>query len=96
MAVFLVTWDLNQEKPNYSKARAAFLEKLDKFTNRADPGLDSVRFISTTWDATQISDYLRKAQDDNDTLFVTKIHKGGGERNGWLKKSTWEWIREHE
>ncbi|HEV2817631.1 MAG TPA: hypothetical protein VGW40_10490 [Allosphingosinicella sp.] len=96
MAIYLVTWDLNQEKPNYSKARAAFLERLDKFENRADSGLDSVRFVSTTWDASKIRDYLRKAQDDNDTLFVTRIHKGSAERNGWVNKTTWEWIRARE
>lgn len=96
MAIHLVTWDLNQEKPNYAKARAAFLERLDKFQNRVDTGLDSVRFISTTWDAAQIDEYLRKAQDENDTLYVVRIHGGTAERSGWLSEATWKWIEARE
>lgn len=96
MPVYLVTWDLNKEKPNYAKARDAFIALLDKFESKKDTGLDSVRFVSTSWDASQVHDYLRKAQDDNDTLFVTRVHKGSAERNGWLNKATWSWIREHE
>ena len=47
MSVFVVTWDLNHEKPNYRQARAAFLRHLEAFENIRDGGLDSVRFIST-------------------------------------------------
>lgn len=96
MPVYLVTWDLNKEKPNYAKARDAFIALLDKFESKKDAGLDSVRFVSTSWDASQIHDYLRKVQDDNDRLFVTRLHKGSAERNGWLSKATWSWIRERE
>lgn len=96
MPVYLVTWDLNRERPNYAKARDAFIALLDKFETRKDSGLDSVRFVSTSWDATKIKEYLRKAQDDNDTLFVTRLHKGSAERNGWLNKATWDWIRVRE
>ena len=93
MGVFLVTWDLNREKLNYDKAREAFIARLDKFVSRTDTGLDSVSFVSTSWGASKIKDYLREAQDENDTLFVVKIHAGAEERNGWLNKATWTWIQ---
>ncbi len=31
MSVYVVTWDLNREKPNYSEARRAFLTKLEEY-----------------------------------------------------------------
>ena len=93
MAVYLVTWDLNREKLNYSQARVNFLARLDKFTSKKDSGLDSVRFVDTTWDAEKISNYLKKMLDSNDRLFVTKIHKGSSERFGWLSTKTWDWIK---
>lgn len=55
MSVYLVTWDLNKEKPNYAAARQKFLGRLDQYENTKDPDLDSVRFVSTTWTASQIS-----------------------------------------
>lgn len=96
MSVYLVTWNLNKEKPNYSKAREAIIALLDKFESKKDSGLETVRFVSTSWDAKQIHEYLRKAQDDNDRLFVTHIHKGSAERSGWLSKAIWDWIAERE
>ena len=96
MGVYLVTWDLNREKPNYAAARKAFIALLDKFDSHTDTGLDSVRFVSTSWGASQIKDYLRNAQDDNDTLFVVRIRAGASERSGWLNKTTWAWIKERE
>lgn len=90
MSVYLVTWDLNKEKPNYSVARTRFLSKLEAYENKSDSGLDSVRFISTNHNADQISDDLRQALDDNDRLFITKLISGN--HQGWLKKDVWEWI----
>lgn len=93
MAVYLVTWNLNREKSNYARARAPLVTLLDEFESHTDPGLDSVRFLSTSWDATQISDYLREHLDSDDRLFVTMVPAGTAQRNGWLKKPTWDWIK---
>jgi hypothetical protein len=90
MSVFLVTWDLNREKPNYAQARTAFLTNLDAFENTKDGGLDSVRFVSTTWTADQVSADLRTKMDDNDRLIVTKLVSGN--HQGWLSQATWNWI----
>lgn len=92
MAVYVVTWDLNKEKRNYNVARAAFIKHLEAYENTKDSGLDSVRFISTTDNASEIKDYLRQTMDDNDTLFVSRVRKG--ERAGWLR--VWDWIKARE
>ena len=47
MAVYLVTWDLNKEKPNYAEARKQFIAHVERYENKKDAGLDSVRFVST-------------------------------------------------
>ena len=90
MAVYLVTWELNKEKPNYSEARKVFLAHLDRYENIKDPELDSVRFVSTNWSADQVSSDLRTKLDNNDRLFVTKLVAGN--HQGWLGKDVWDWI----
>lgn len=90
MAVYLVTWDLNKEKPNYSAARTEFIKHLERYENKKDPGLDSVRFVSTNWTADQVSADLRTKLDDNDKIIVTKLISGNYQ--GWLSQAVWEWI----
>jgi hypothetical protein len=90
MAVFLVTWELNREKPNYAQARATFLATLEQFEYTKDQGLDSVAFVASTSTADGVSDTLRKRLDDNDRLVVTKLVSGS--HQGWLSKTTWDWI----
>lgn len=92
MSVYLVTWDLNKEKSNYSAARERFLANLKAFDNKKDPGLDSVYFLSTDWSADQVSDDLRTEMDKNDKLMVVKL--SAGNHQGWLNQSVWDWINE--
>lgn len=92
MSVYLVTWDLNREKPNYAQARSAFVKHLEAYDNTRDGGLDSVRFISTANSADQVDSYLRQKLDGNDRLFVTKLVRGGYQ--GWLSKDVWDWINQ--
>lgn len=89
MAVYLVTWDLNREKPNYAQARDNFLARLNEYENINDPGLDSVRFISTSWTANQVSDDLRERLDNNDRIIVLSMT---GDHQGWLSQGVWDWI----
>jgi hypothetical protein len=58
--------------------------------NKNDPGLDSVRFVSTTSSATEIDAYLRQKLDNNDRLFVSRLNQG--QHQGWLGKDVWTWI----
>jgi hypothetical protein len=41
MPVYLVTWDLNREKPNYSEMRQRPINQLSRYERIKDPGLDS-------------------------------------------------------
>lgn len=90
MTVYAVTWDLNGEKPTYNAARQAFVTHLERFENTKDGGLDSVRFISTTYTPLQVREFLMQKLDANDRLFIVEVVSG--RREGWLNKSVWEWI----
>ena len=90
MAVYVVTWDLNKEKPNYNQARTAFIQHLERMENKKDQGLDSVRFVSTVNTANEVDSYLRQKLDKNDRLFVSKLKRG--EHQGWLDEEVWKWI----
>lgn len=90
MSVYLVTWDLNKEKPNYGQARQNLISYLERYEHIKDPGLDSVWFISTTWSADQVDADVRTKLDDNDRLVVTQLVSG--QHNGWLSKGIWTWI----
>lgn len=90
MSVYVVTWNLNNERSGYDKARRDFIENLEKYENVNDGGLESVRWISTSSTADEVSAFLRTKMDDNDRLFVSKLHSG--HHQGWLQKTTWAWI----
>ena len=90
MPIHIVTWNLNKERSNYGQARREFLKHLDSYENISDPGLESVRFISTTQSADQVSTFLRQKMDANDRLLVTKLRKG--DHQGWLGRKIWNWI----
>ena len=92
MSVFVVTWNLNKEGAAYSAARTRFLQQLSGFSYQTDPNLESVAWVSTTLNATQVRDHLRAGMDDNDRLFVSKLNSG--EYQGWLQQNVWEWIRQ--
>lgn len=85
--VYLVTWDLNREKPNYADARRKFVAQLE---HTKDPGLDSLWFISTMWSAKKVDEFLRQKLYGNDRLIATQLVPG--QHQGWLSKATWEWI----
>lgn len=90
MPVYVVTWNLNKERNNYGAARAAFIQQLETYQNKADSGLESVRFIQSTQTADQINEFLKKKLDSTDRLLVSKMNSG--QHQGWLDKQTWDWI----
>jgi hypothetical protein len=92
MAVYLVTWELNRERPNYAQARQALVAQLEKFPHTRDAGLDSVWSVSTDWSADQVSDYVRRSLDSNDRLLVTKMVSGN--HQGWMSEPVWKWINQ--
>jgi hypothetical protein len=90
MAVYLVTWDLNREKPSYAQARQTLIAHMNRYQHIKDPGLDSVWFVNTDWSATQVDSDVRTRMDGNDRLFVTRLVQG--QHQGWLDKDVWDWI----
>lgn len=50
----------NKEKTNYAQARSALIAVFGIFENTYDIGLDSVRFVSSSWTADQVSTYLSR------------------------------------
>ena len=90
MAVYVITWNLNQERSNYAQARQAFIQQVESYQHVKDTGLETVRWISTSETANQIDAYLRQKLDDNDRLFVSKLVDGT--HQGWLNQATWDWI----
>jgi hypothetical protein len=90
MTVYLVTWDLNREKPNYAQARQNLVTHLSRYQHTKDSGLDSVWFISTDSSADQLSADVRTKMDNNDRVIVTKLVVG--HHQGWLDKPVWDWI----
>lgn len=88
--VYLVTWDLNKEGAAYNTARARLVTQIERFDSTYDSDLDSVRFISTTMDSSELSTNLRTFMDSNDKIIVTQLQSG--RHQGWLSQSVWDWI----
>jgi hypothetical protein len=93
MAVFVVTWNLNKERSNYSQARDQFIKHLERYSNISDAGLESVRWIASTSSADEISTDLQTKLDSNDRIFVSKLSNSTHE--GWLNQKTWDWIKQN-
>ena len=58
-------------------------------------------YLDTTWlihtnnhNASQIADIIHSNMQEGDRLFVVQID--GQQRNGWLPREAWEWIKRHE
>jgi hypothetical protein len=90
MSVYVVTWNLNKERANYANARAEFIKQLDTYEGIRDDKLETVRFVSSASSAYQVSEFLRQKLDDNDSLFVSKLHVGA--HSGWLDRDVWAWV----
>ncbi|MBC8648482.1 hypothetical protein GYM54_01845 [Pseudomonas sp. MTM4] len=90
MAVYVVTWNLNKERGNYDAARRAFLQHLERYDNKKDSGLESVRWINTPRSVHEVDADLRSKLDTNDRIFVCQVTNGN--HQGWLDQPVWDWI----
>lgn len=90
MNVHLVVWVMNEGKPDYDAAWAAFVAHLDQYESVGDPELDSVRFVSTPLSAGQVTADLQTKLDGNDKLIVAQVMEGT--YCGWLAKEVWAWT----
>lgn len=90
MSVFVVTWNLNKEGASYDAARTKFFEQLARCDYNYSSKLETTAFVSTASDVDELYRFLKEAVDDNDRLFVSKMHSSC--HKGWLDKTQWEWI----
>jgi hypothetical protein len=90
MAVFVVSWNLNNEKQNYAAARAAFIAHLKRYSYIVDPKLDTVWFLEASSTASALRTDLELKLDSSDRLFVSRLRVG--EYDGFLHKDIWPWI----
>lgn len=90
MAVFLVTWNINNAKSNYNAARAALITHLQRYPHANDPKLETVWFVQSDASAQAISDDLATKLDRDDRLVVTRMRDG--EYAGWLRADVVDWI----
>lgn len=87
MGLFIVTYDLDQPNRNYS----GLYERLKSYEAYCRP-TESTWILATSRSAQQIYDYIRPAMDSGDYVFISNL---GQDRQGWLQKDTWEWLRNH-
>jgi hypothetical protein len=88
--VHLVVWAMNEDKPDYDAAWAAFVAHLDRYESVGDREVESIRFVSTPLTAGQVSADLKTKLDGADKLIVAQVMEGS--YCGWLSKEVWDWT----
>jgi hypothetical protein len=87
MSVYCVSYDLNKSGQNYN----ALYDEIKR-----SPGwihaLDSLWFISTNENATEVSARIKRVVDQNDNYIVIQLI---GNYNGWLPQNVWDWLHTH-
>lgn len=88
---FLVTYDLKKPGQNYSDLYDA-IKNLGEWQHP----LESTWAIKTgtSVSADTLYERLRPYIDDNDFLFIVEIT--GQDRQGWLAKSFWTWLKDSD
>lgn len=84
MKNYCITYDLNKSDKNYDGLYTAI-----KVFNNVHV-MDSVWFVKTNLNASQIYDKLKPEIDNNDNLFICEITY---DNFGWLPKSVWDWLK---
>jgi hypothetical protein len=93
MSVYIVTWNLNKEAPNYKAVSSKLHDRLNTLTTIKHQALETVRFVSTTKTARELYEYLeRDILDTDDKMVITSIRRG--EYWGKLSREVWNWISE--
>ena len=94
MKTFAITYDLKQPGRNYTGLYDA-IKNLVENGNWQHP-LETLWVISFMDDsvnkANVIYEKLRGEIDDNDSVFIVEIT--GQDRQGWLPKSFWDWMKD--
>lgn len=92
MKTFAISYDLRQPGRNYSTLYDA-IKDLAGNGNWQHP-LESVWVISVpdTTTANKIFETIQNQIDNNDSVLVFEVTKS--DRQGWLPKSFWEWMKD--
>lgn len=87
--IYLISYDINTAVKNYD----ALYKQIKRLAGDGEykHPLESVWLIYSSLSATQIAESLRDEMDPKDRILVIEI---GEDRQGWLAKSVWSWIRE--
>lgn len=87
---YVISYDLKTPGKDYS----SLYEAIKSFPDWQHP-LESMWVIFTPYSADEISSKLRADGnlDNNDLLFVCRLQIQ--DRQGWLDKKFWEWIKAH-
>jgi hypothetical protein len=93
MSIFLVSWSLNAEI-NPALRQARLLGRIERFRTFRLAGLDAMRLVSTWWNAAQLGEYLREAQEEGDTLVIMRVRLRSKEQHAWLPQDAWNWIEQ--
>lgn len=83
MKNYCITYDLNLSNKNYDGLYDA-IKEFNYFHV-----MDSVWFIKTSFNSTEIYNKLKSQIDDNDSLFICEITY---DRSGWINKKAWDWL----
>lgn len=88
---YVITYDLKNEDKDYMPLYDA-IKSLGKWEHP----IASTWIVNTSMNAEEISRKLHSdnIMSDNDILFVCQLKIG--DRNGWMGKSVWDWIRKIE
>ena len=90
--IYLISYDLKTKNKDYS----GLYEVIRNCGEWIHP-LESLWIVDTrarNLRAEQITDLLRTNMTQDDTLFVCQVDSS--DRNGWMVKSAWAWLRAHE
>lgn len=90
--VYVITYDLLSRNKDY----ASLYQAIQNLGEVIHP-LESVWIVDThvrNLNADHIIPLLRAHMSEDDLLFVVRID--GEDRNGWMAKTAWSWIRTHE
>jgi hypothetical protein len=88
--IHLVVWAMDEEKPGFDEAWAAFVAHLGRYEGVGDPDLESIRFVSTPLSAGEVTADLRTKLSDGDRLIVAQVTEGS--YCGWLHRDVWAWT----
>lgn len=87
--LYLVTYDLSQPRQNYDELYEAIKQCSTKWWHY----LDSTWLIVTNMEIPECVERIHPVMDTDDKLLVIDVTNAN--RNGWLPKKAWDWIREN-